>query len=172
VILQVVDSLKEAAQERELTIETDGLDELPTIMADSTRLYQALRNIAINAVKYTPDGGRIDIKARRIQGGQTVEITIEDTGIGINAEHQNLIFDKFYRVGELNLHSTGQTKFKGAGPGLGLPIAKGIVEAHGGRMWVESEGQDEKRLPGSVFHIILPVGQTEQAYSEGAPRAT
>jgi signal transduction histidine kinase len=171
VIVQVVDSLKEAAQERELTIETDGLDELPTIMADSTRLYQALRNIAINAVKFTPDGGRIDVKARRIQGGQTVEITISDTGIGINAEHQDLIFDKFYRVGELNLHSTGQTKFKGAGPGLGLPIAKGIVEAHGGRVWVESEGQDEERLPGSVFHIILPVGQTEQAYGEGAPTA-
>ena len=69
-------------------------------------------------------------------------------------------------MGELNLHSTGQTKFKGAGPGLGLPIARGIVEAHGGRVWVESEGQDEERLPGSVFHVILPVGHLEEKYGE------
>jgi signal transduction histidine kinase len=135
-------------------------------MADSTRLYQALRNIAMNAVKFTPDGGRIDVKARMIRAGGAVEITIADTGIGINVEHHDLIFDKFYRVGELNLHSTGQTKFKGAGPGLGLPIARGIVEAHGGRVWVESEGQDEERLPGSVFHVILPVGHSEQEYGE------
>jgi signal transduction histidine kinase len=54
----------------------------------------------------------------------------------------------------------------GAGPGLGLPIAKGIVEAHGGRVWVESEGQDEERLPGSVFHIVLPVGNPEEQYGE------
>ena len=164
VILQVVDSLKDAAQERDLSITTSGLDDLPTIMADSTRLYQALRNIVTNAVKFTPNGGRIDVCARMIQEGQAVEITIADTGIGISPEHHDLIFEKFYRVGELNLHSTGQTKFKGAGPGLGLPIAKGIVDAHGGRVWVESERQDEERLPGSVFHIILPVGNPEEHY--------
>jgi len=166
VILQVVDNVKESAQERELTIAADVLGELPTIMADSTRLYQALRNIAMNAVKFTPDGGRIDVKARVIRAGGAVEITIADTGIGINAEHHDLIFDKFYRVGEVNLHSTGQTKFKGAGPGLGLPIARGIVQAHGGRVWVESEGQDEERLPGSVFHVILPVGCPENEHGE------
>lgn len=166
VIVQVADSLQGAAQERELEIATSGLDGLPTIMADSTRLYQALRNVAINAVKFTPDGGRIDVGAQVIEDGEAVEITIADSGIGINAEHHELIFDKFYRVGELNLHSTGQIKFKGAGPGLGLPIAKGIIEAHGGRIWVESEGQDEERLPGSVFHIVLPVGCPEETYGE------
>jgi signal transduction histidine kinase len=166
VIVQVVDTVREAAQERELVIETGNLDGLPTIMADSTRLYQALHNIAINAVKFTPDGGRIDICAQVIADGEAVEITIADTGIGINVEHHDLIFDKFYRVGDLNLHSTGQVKFKGAGPGLGLPIAKGIVEAHGGRVWVESEGQDEDRLPGSVFHVVLPVGSPEETYGE------
>jgi signal transduction histidine kinase len=165
-ISQVVDSLRGAAKERGLTIEAEGLDDLPTIMADSTRLYQALHNIGINAVKYTPDGGRIDIRAQVIQDGDAVEITIADTGIGISPEHHELIFDKFYRVGELNLHSTGQTKFKGAGPGLGLPIARGIVEAHGGRVWVESAGQDEERLPGSVFHVVVPVGCPEDKYGE------
>ncbi|MCK5922340.1 MAG: hypothetical protein KAG66_15450, partial [Methylococcales bacterium] len=68
-----------------------------------------------------------------------------------------LIFEKFFRVGDPMLHSTGDTKFKGAGPGLGLPIARGVVEKHGGKIWVESEGEDEERLPGSTFHIILPV---------------
>jgi signal transduction histidine kinase len=166
VIVQVVEGLGDAARERELTIAIGDLDDLPVIMADSTRLYQALCNIVMNGIKFTPNGGRIDIRAQVIQEGQAVEITISDTGIGINPEHHDLIFEKFYRVGELNLHSSGQTKFKGAGPGLGLPIAKGIVEAHGGRVWVESEGQDEDRLPGSVFHIVLPVGNPEEQYGE------
>ena len=73
------------------------------------------------------------------------------------AYHHELIFEQFYRVSEVTLHSTGQIKFKGAGPGLGLPIAKGIIEAHGGRIWVESSGYDEDRLPGSTFYIVLPV---------------
>jgi signal transduction histidine kinase len=85
-----------------------------------------------------------------------VEITIADTGIGIDPEDQDLIFEKFYRVGSVDLHSTGSTKFKGAGPGLGLPIARGVIAAHGGKVWVESPGHDEIRFPGSTFHIVLP----------------
>jgi signal transduction histidine kinase len=164
VILQAVDGMRDAIGDREITITTSGLDDLPMVMADSTRLYQALRNVLMNGVKFTPDGGQITVHTEVIQDGEAVQISIADTGIGINPEHQDLIFEKFYRVGELNLHSTGQTKFKGAGPGLGLPIAKGIIEAHGGRMWVESEGQDEDGLPGSVFHMILPVGSPEEKY--------
>jgi signal transduction histidine kinase len=60
-------------------------------------------------------------------------------------------------LGNVSLHSTGKTKFKGGGPGLGLPITKGVIEAHGGAIWVESEGYDEERCPGSVFHILLPI---------------
>jgi hypothetical protein len=56
----------------------------------------------------------------------------------------------------VGLHSSGKTKFKGGGPGLGLPIARGILEAHGGAIWVESEGHDEKTNPGSTFHILIP----------------
>jgi signal transduction histidine kinase len=158
IILQVVESLEPAFKERHLEAVVQGLDALPLIMADSARLYQALRNVVINAIKFTPDEGRIAVRAALLEAESMVEVTIADSGIGIDPEHHDLIFEKFYRIGELNLHSSGQTKFKGAGPGLGLPIARGIVEAHGGRIWVESEGQNEERTPGSTFHILLPVG--------------
>ena len=157
VIEQAIDSLAPALQERQQRVAMAGLAELPHIMADSTRLHQALRNVLINGIKFTPDGGEIRVQARLIDEGSAVEIAVTDSGIGIDAEHHELIFDKFYRVSELNLHSTGQTKFKGAGPGLGLPIAKGIIEAHGGRIWVESSGYDEDTLPGSTFYMVLPV---------------
>ena len=62
-----------------------------------------------------------------------------------------------FQTGEVALHSTGRTKFKGGGPGLGLAIAKGIIEAHGGRIWAESERHDEEHCPGSTFHVLLPV---------------
>jgi signal transduction histidine kinase len=91
-----------------------------------------------------------------------VEVVISDTGVGIDKADHDLIFEKFYRVGSPSLHSTGTTKFLGAGPGLGLPIARGVIEAHGGRVWVESEGRDEKRCPGSQFHVILPAATLQK----------
>jgi signal transduction histidine kinase len=157
IIEQVLAGLAPALQERGQIVTATGLADLPHIMADSTRMHQALRNILINSIKFTPDGGSIFVQARLDDAAQEVEIAIADTGIGIDSEHHDLIFEKFYRTSELNLHSTGRTKFKGAGPGLGLPIAKGIVEAHGGRIWVESSGYDEDALPGSTFYIVLPV---------------
>ncbi|MBL8102355.1 MAG: hypothetical protein JNM02_07495, partial [Anaerolineales bacterium] len=66
------------------------------------------------------------------------------------------IFEKFGQLGRADLHSSGKTKFKGGGPGLGLPITRGIIEAHGGTIWVESDGYDEVKLNGSTFHILLP----------------
>jgi signal transduction histidine kinase len=129
-----------------------GADEL--IFADPERLYQAIRNIISNAIKYTPDGGRITIDGRMMPS--FIELTITDTGIGIAQESLDTIFEKFGQLGDVSLHSSGKTKFKGGGPGLGLPIAKGIIEAHGGTIWVESEGCDEFRFPGTTFHILLP----------------
>lgn len=157
IIGQVVGSLEKAIQERHQAVTMVGVDTLPDVIADESHLHQALRNIVINGIKFTPDQGRIDIRGRLLNGGDVVELAISDTGIGIDPEHHNLIFEKFYRVGDLNLHSTGQFKFKGAGPGLGLPIARGIIEAHGGRIWVESRGHDEETYPGSTFYITLPV---------------
>jgi len=130
----------------------DGSDLM--IYGDSERLYQALYNVASNAIKYTPDGGTITITGRLLPG--FVEVIIADTGIGIAAEHQATVFEKFGHLGSTYLHSSGKTKFKGGGPGLGLPITRGIIEAHGGTIWVESEGYDEEELKGSTFHILLP----------------
>jgi signal transduction histidine kinase len=124
------------------------------IYMDGPRIMQALRNVINNAIKYTPDGGTITIDGRTLPG--FIEVTIGDTGIGISAEDQTAIFEKFGQLGRVDLHSSGKTKFKGGGPGLGLPIARGILEAHGGSIWVESEGYDEIRNPGSTFHILIP----------------
>jgi signal transduction histidine kinase len=125
------------------------------LFGDPERLYQAFLNILSNAIKFTPDGGKIIVDGRTLPGFQ--EVTVSDTGIGISAEDQETIFEKFGQLGNASLHSSGKTKFKGGGPGLGLPIAKGIIEAHRGAIWVESEGHDEKACPGSTFHVLLPI---------------
>jgi len=124
------------------------------IYIDATRVTQALRNVINNAIKYTPDGGTITIDGRKLAG--FIEVTVADTGIGISTEDQATIFEKFGQLGRVDLHSSGKTKFKGGGPGLGLPIARGILEAHGGSIWVQSPGHDETRNPGSTFHIMIP----------------
>lgn len=124
------------------------------IYGDTERLYQALLNVAMNAIKFTPDNGTITINGRMLPG--FIEIVIMDTGIGISSENQTAIFEKFGQLGRTDLHSSGKTKFKGGGAGLGLPISRGIIEAHGGTIWAESDGYDEEKLHGSTFHILLP----------------
>jgi signal transduction histidine kinase len=143
-------------EERNLTFIVQpfaGSDELT--FGDSERLYQAFRNLVVNAIKFTPDGGRIAVDGRKLPG--FVEVTFQDTGIGIDPEDHDRIFEKFGRIGSVSLHSSGKTKFKGGGPGLGLPITKGIIEAHGGAIWVESPGYDEINCPGAIFHVLLPI---------------
>jgi len=155
VIRTAVELWQDALQERHLTLTTSGLDSVPLIRADMERLVQAFSNLISNAIKFTPDGGRITIEARPLDE-EHFEVTVADTGIGISKVDQELIFEKFYRVGSIDLHSSGEYKFKGGGPGLGLSIARGVIEGHGGCIWVESEGYDEERCPGSTFHVVLP----------------
>jgi signal transduction histidine kinase len=150
-----------AAKERKLGIQLGDFSDLPYIEADALRLHQMFGNIIGNAIKYTPDGGSVEISARLLEAEheQSViaEVVVSDTGVGIDLDEQERIFDKFYRVESPDLHSSSKTRFMGAGPGLGLAIAKGIVEAHGGRIWVESRGYDPVHCPGSQFHVLLPV---------------
>jgi signal transduction histidine kinase len=147
--------LKPACDSRHLSLEVRSFEgDAQLIFADPERIYQAFRNVLTNAIKYTPDGGKITVDGRTLPG--FIEIIIEDTGIGISLEDQATIFEKFNQLGKASLHSSSKTNFKGGGPGLGLPIARGIIEAHGGTIWVDSEGCDEQTCPGSAFHILLP----------------
>jgi len=130
-----------------------GINEM--FFGDAERLFQAIKNVISNAIKYTPDRGEVEINGRLLPG--FIELIVKDSGIGIDPEDQALIFEKFGRLGDVSLHSSGKTKFKGGGPGLGLPIAKGIIDAHGGTIWVESDGYNEETCPGSTFHIMLPI---------------
>jgi signal transduction histidine kinase len=133
-------------------IRFEGDDELN--YADGERLSQVLINIIMNAIKFTPDGGKITVGGKQMPG--FFEVIVTDTGIGIDLQHQQEIFNKFAQIGEPAYHSSGNSKYKGGGPGLGLFIAKGVIEAHGGSIWVDSVGRDEDYCPGSVFHILLP----------------
>jgi len=160
VIAKAKKPFESALNERNLKLTIEGLDELPVITADTELLHKAFYHVIMNAIKFTPDGGQITIKGRTVEGSANspeVEITVCDTGIGIAKENQEVVFEKFYQTGEVLMHSSGKTKFKGGGPGLGLAIARGIVEAHGGRIWLESPGYDEKTNPGTTVYVRLPV---------------
>jgi len=141
---------------------------IPTFWADGDRVMQILRNLVSNAIKYTPDGGTIEITAKVTGGDQKpftssladrlVQITVKDSGVGIPPEQHELIFENFHEVREIEHHSTSKTDFMGGGAGLGLPIARGVAEAHGGSLWVESQGYNRQTCPGSKFHLVLPLG--------------
>ena len=119
-----------------------------TVECDRERVLQVLSNLIGNAIKFTPEGGRIVVHAET--GGSEVKLAVEDTGPGIPEEQQSHIFDRYW-------NRTG-----GGGLGLGLYIAKGIVEAHGGKLWLRSRTGE-----GSTFYFTLPAGATASA---GAPR--
>lgn len=149
-----------SAKERKIELIVEHDPDLPYINADPTLVNKALYHLVINAIKYTPDGGKINVSTRSIMMENNVpgvEIRVQDTGIGLNAEHHELVFEKFYQVGDVAIHSSGKTTFKGGGPGVGLAIVRGVARAHCGKAWVESAGHDEDHLPGSTFVLQLPV---------------
>ncbi len=165
IIRLAIDPLKDAIQQRNLSVEIRDLSELPAIQADMQRIVQAFSNIIINAIKFTPDGGEIEISGKTEVRNKIdyVLLSIKDTGVGIQPHDIDLIFQKFYRGFDPQLHSTGTYKFMGAGPGLGTTIAKGIIEGHGGKIWAESSGHDMNDLPGSTFYILMPINPPEDA---------
>jgi signal transduction histidine kinase len=150
-------------KDRQIRLELDSsINTTPPLLADSELLKKALDNVLVNAIKFTPDGGSIFINAQptRVNGhGEFCEIRIRDTGIGIDPANHKIVFEKLYQLGKVELHSSGRTKFKGGGPGLGLAIAAGIVKSHRGKIWVESPGYDEEKLPGSTFILQIPLAK-------------
>jgi signal transduction histidine kinase len=165
-IREVSDSLEKTLRERQQTL-TLNMPALPLAKADPNLLKKLFQHLLTNAIKFTPNNGTINVAARLLptrsaelpHGG--VEIIVSDTGVGVDPASQDIIFSKFYQPGELAKHSTSKTRFKGSGAGLGLALSKGIVEAHGGRIWVESKGYDEVNFPGSKFHVVLPLSNSK-----------
>jgi signal transduction histidine kinase len=129
---------------RTLAIRNEVPPDLPTVEADPERIHQVLFNLLDNAFRFTPDGGSVTVRAVMEEG--SCEVSVEDTGPGIPEEHLPLVFERFYRVDPSRSRDDG-------GTGIGLAIARSIVDAHGGRIWAESvEGR------GSTFRFVLPVG--------------
>jgi signal transduction histidine kinase len=120
--------------------------DLPEAQADADRLSQVLFNLIGNALQYTPAGGQVTVSARR--QGDEVLVSVQDTGIGIAAEHLPHVFDRFYRADRSRARASG-------GSGIGLTIARYMVEAHGGHIWAESHGTGK----GTTFTFTLPLTQ-------------
>ena len=149
-----VETTQRVANEKHLRFSINLPQCLPDVAADRRRIAEVLQNLLDNAIQYTPAGGEIVVSASA--GGQEVTFTVSDTGIGIPQVDQPRIFERFYRVDVARSREVG-------GTGLGLSIAKHLVEAHGGRIWVESEvGR------GSQFHFTVPVFQPHHAPSRTA----
>ncbi len=158
-VAEVLSEFERSIDERRLTVLVE-IGKLPPVPGDAQALSKALHHLVMNAIKFTPDGGRITLRGHTFGDDglpSAVELVVEDTGIGIDSADQDRIFDSFSQTGDVRYHSSSRTKFKGGGPGLGLAIARKVVEAHGGRLWVESPGHDEKSCPGSRFGMVLPV---------------
>lgn len=122
-------------------------ENLPPVSVDVWRVHQVMENLIGNAIKFTPEGGSIEVLARTAREPDMVEIEVKDTGPGIPAREQEKLFTMFYQIESDSSRSAG-------GLGLGLVISKGIVEGHGGRIWVESETDR-----GSSFKFTLPVSK-------------
>jgi two-component system sensor histidine kinase GlrK len=130
-------------ESKKIRLDRTGFRELPIIRMDSERILQALRNLIGNAVKFTPQDGRVTISAK--QANQEVEVSVADTGPGIPPEKLMTIFDKYQQAGAADPYLM-------KGTGLGLSIAKHIISSHGGRIWAESKSGE-----GSTFIFVLPV---------------
>jgi signal transduction histidine kinase len=163
-ILRLVhkDYVKDIAH-RSLTFNMDeAIKDVPPVLSDPELLKKAFDHVIVNAIKFTPDGGTISVVVNVADDkrlGKCAEIQIKDSGIGIDAEHHKIIFEKLYQLGKVELHSSSRTNYKGGGAGLGLAIASGIVKALNGDIWVESRGHDEVNFPGSTFFIRLPLSK-------------
>jgi signal transduction histidine kinase len=134
-------------ESKRISLELELTPDLPRILADEDRAIQILTNLTGNGLQYTPEGGRITISAKQIS--DEVQIAVRDTGIGIPPEHLSHIFDRFYRVDK------SRSRQAGGGSGIGLTIARALVEVQGGRIWAESKGEGQ----GSTFSFTLPVAK-------------
>ena len=178
-INNVVEEMQYFVKNRNQQLIVEHSDQISTVWCDEERIYQVLTNLVSNAIKFTPDNGKVTISTSLLEQGDSsddsiqqelpgfdqrsighfpyVQIAVHDTGIGIAEKDLTQIFEKFYEVGDIEGHFTGQSAFKGKGTGLGLTIAKGFVDLHDGELWVESDGYDPEKCTGSTFFVLLPM---------------
>jgi signal transduction histidine kinase len=151
-VSQVLSEIEVAGAGRTVELERAVPDDLPAVYADRERIHQVLFNLLDNAVRFTPAGGRVTVSADRHDG--SVDVHVADTGPGIPPEHLPRLFERFYRADPARSQKEG-------GTGIGLAIARSVVEAHGGRIWADSSpGQ------GSVFTFELPVAPATETRRE------
>jgi PAS domain S-box-containing protein len=143
IINDVVDSFRPTAQEASVTLTTEVPAALPCV-ADADRMTQAVTNLLSNAVKFTPAGGRITVRGQRVD--DRIRVEVQDTGLGLTAEQSSRLFKPFEQVHESQVAKKG-------GSGLGLYITRGILELHGGRIWVDSAGTGQ----GTTFRFEIPL---------------
>jgi signal transduction histidine kinase len=139
-LTEALRTLQPLVKEKEIALDVQIVSGLPTVLADTERIQQVLSNLVGNAIKFTPKGGRIVIGART--DDHTVTVSVADSGSGINEEHLPKVFDRYWQ----------STRTNRQGAGLGLAIAKGIVEGHGGRIWIESTAGE-----GTIAQFTIPV---------------
>ncbi|MEP7136404.1 MAG: ATP-binding protein [Chloroflexota bacterium] len=142
-----VKRLSPQATAKRITLRSNLPADLPPLQADEDRITQVLVNLVANAIQYTPEGGDVTISA--VRQADEVHISVKDTGIGIPPEHIANLFTRFYRVDK------SRSRNAGGGSGIGLTIAKHLVEAHGGRIWAESKGDGQ----GSTFTFSLKIAR-------------
>lgn len=154
-VRRVLGNFEQGIRDRKMVVYFNQAEWPISMRVDEGLIRLVVTNLVSNAIKFTPDGGQIILSAQ--MDGHLVRFSIKDNGIGIDQDNQKHIFERFHTTKDIALHSTSKTNFGGGGLGLGLSISKGIVEAHGGKIWVESPGHDTKAYPGSEFIVILPL---------------
>jgi histidine kinase len=143
-VTTVEERLGQQFAEKGVALDVDIAADLPVVLVDQNRMNQVLLNLTGNALQYTQTGGKVQINSRQVE--KEIRISVEDNGIGISSDHLPHIFTRFYRIDKSRSRRYG-------GSGIGLTIAKLLVEAHGGRIWAESEGLGK----GARFTITIPI---------------
>ena len=144
IVTQRIEEIRPQADEKSIRLDLTAPESVPTIFGDEARMGQVFTNLIGNAIKFTPNNGEVSIKVR--VDGSLLHVEVIDTGPGIPAEERQKVFDKFYQLSDISTRQQG-------GSGLGLSITKSIVEAHGGKLWIDDGNQGK----GSNFQFVLPL---------------
>jgi signal transduction histidine kinase len=156
-LTQTLEVYQAPARDGGVALEHATEADVPPVAADAARLGRVIRNLVDNAIRHTPAGGRVRVEARA--QGETVQVSVSDTGPGLAPGEAERIFERFYRGERARSRDGGSARSTGAG--LGLTIARGLVQAHGGRIWAERAGSGSGTGgSGAVFRFTIPVAGT------------